>query len=104
MFNKYASILFSTLPAMEPAPDEHVLSYPHARNDCGLCCEVDADFEIVEEALEPPDWTGREARRFCQGCVGRWMATMAMARPGDVSPGAPLAVTVTLLRPGVGSW
>jgi hypothetical protein len=89
---------------MEPAPDEHVRPYPHARNDCGPCREMDADFEIVEEALEPPDWTGRETRRFRQGCIGHGMATMAMAQPGDVSPGAPLAVTVTLLRPSGGSW
>ncbi|MEV5708001.1 hypothetical protein [Actinoallomurus sp. NPDC052274] len=88
---------------MEPAP-ELVLPYPHARNDCGLCHETDADFEIVEEALEPPNRTDREARRFRQGCLGRWMATMAMARPGALSPGAPLAVTVALLRPSRGSW
>ncbi|GAA0332971.1 hypothetical protein NE235_13305 [Actinoallomurus spadix] len=65
---------------------------------------MDADFQIVEEALDPPDWTGREARRFCQGCIGRWVATAAMARPGDLSLGAPLAVTVTPLRPGRGVW
>jgi hypothetical protein len=73
------------------------------RNDCGLCREMDGDFEVVE-ALESPDWTGCEHGRFCQGCIGRWMATMAMSRPNDVSPGAPLAVTVALLRPGGGSW
>jgi hypothetical protein len=103
VFNKYAGTLFSTLTGMEPAT-EPVLPYPHARNDCGLCREMDTDFEIVEEELEPPDWTGREARRFCQGRIGRWMATMAMARPGEVPPGTQLAVTVTLLRSGGGSW
>lgn len=81
-----------------------MLPYPHARNDCIICREADADFEIVEEALQPSDWTGREPRRFCQRCVGRWVATMAMSRPGDVSPGAPPAVTVTLLRLGGGPW
>jgi hypothetical protein len=73
-------------PHAHPAP-EPVLPYPHARNDCIICREADPDFEIVQEALQPSDWTGREPRRFCQRCVGRWIATMAMSRPGDVSPG-----------------
>ena len=78
-----------------------VLPYPHVRNDCGLCREMDADFEV--EALDGSSWTCRP-RRFCQGCIGKWMATMAGLRPNDISPGAPLAVTLTPLRPGGGSW
>jgi resolvase-like protein len=81
VFNKYAGILFSALAGMEAVP-EPVLPYPHARNDCGICHERDADFQIVEEAMDPPDWTGREARRFCQGRIGRWMTTR-----GDVPAG-----------------
>jgi hypothetical protein len=45
---------------------------------------VDADFEIVEEAFDPPSWNGRQPRRFCQGCIGRWMATMSMTRTLDI--------------------
>lgn len=81
-----------------------VLPYPHARNDCGLCREMDADFEIVEEALDPPFWNGRRPRRFCQGCIGRWMATMSMTRPLDVQPGTPWSVSVVMLRPGGVPW
>jgi len=90
--------------ASVPVPKSDRLPYPHAYNDCGLCQETDADFEIVEEALEPPQWNGREPRRFCQGCLGRWMATMAMSRPADISPHAPLAVTVSLLAPDRTAW
>ncbi|MGW4792083.1 hypothetical protein ACWEPC_06675 [Nonomuraea sp. NPDC004297] len=83
-----------------------MLLYPHARNNCILCREMDADFEIVEEALEPPSWTpGRPPRRFCQGCIGRWMVTQAAyGRGNQTSPGEPLRVTVTMLGPGGGSW
>src|SRR5687767_2540565 len=77
--------------AMEPAT-ESVLPCPHARNDCISCREMDADSEIVEEALEPPSWTpGRPPRRFCQGCIGRWMVTQAAyGRGSQTSPGEPL--------------
>lgn len=93
----------NTTPEPPPGP-EAVLPYPHTRNDCRLCGELDADFQIVEAEFDPPDWNGRSPRRFCQGCIGRWMATMAFARPGDTPPGAPWSVTVTLLRPGGGTW
>ncbi|MGW0803628.1 hypothetical protein [Nonomuraea sp. NPDC002799] len=90
---------------MEPLA-KPVLPYPHARNDCILCREMDADFEIVEEALEPPSWTpGRPPRRFCQGCIGRWMVTQAVyGRGSQPSHDEPLKVTVTMLAPGGGSW
>ncbi|GAA3711091.1 hypothetical protein GCM10022224_090660 [Nonomuraea antimicrobica] len=90
---------------MEPIA-EPVLPYPHARNDCILCREMDVDFEIVEEALEPSSWTpGRPPRRFCQGCIGRWMVTQAAyGRGSQTSPDEPLKVTVTMLAPGGGSW
>ncbi|MET9344926.1 hypothetical protein [Nonomuraea sp. NPDC003804] len=89
---------------MEPLA-EPVLPYSHARNDCLLCREMDADFEIVEEALDPLSWMpGRPPRRFCQGCIGRWMVTQAAyGRDHQTSPGAPLAVTVTTLALGSGS-
>lgn len=78
-----------------------VLPYPRVRNDCGLCREMDADFEV--EALDGSSWTCRP-RRFCQGCIGKWMATMASLRSDDIPPGVPLAVTLTSLRPGGGTW
>ncbi|MFC4054125.1 hypothetical protein ACFOY4_30910 [Actinomadura syzygii] len=79
---------------------EPVPPYPHARNDCGLCREMDADFEIVEEALDPPSWNGLQPRRFCQGCIGRWMATMALTRPLNIPPATPWSLSVVMLRPG----
>lgn len=102
MFNKCVGALFSTLVGMELALDA-VPPYPHARNDCGVCREMDADFE----SAEPPARPGGKPSRFCQGCLGRWMVTQACTANGrgrEVSPGEPLTVTVTLPAPGGGSW
>lgn len=81
-----------------------VLPYPHGRNDCDLCREKDADFEIVEDALNPPNVNGRTPRRFCQDCIGRWMATMAMTCPGHTPQGQPWSVSVLALRPDGQPW
>ncbi|MFC4048400.1 hypothetical protein ACFOY4_01780 [Actinomadura syzygii] len=79
------------------------LPYPHTRNDCDQCREVDADFEILEGAAVPST-RDRRPPRLCQGCIGLWMAMQVMSRPSDVPTGDPLAVTVVLLAPGGGEW
>jgi hypothetical protein len=47
------------------------LPYPHARNDCGICRERDADFEVT---VDDPV-TGSRPSLLCQQCLGPWAVT-----------------------------
>ena len=48
------------------------LPYPHARNDCQVCRERDADFEVhVKDPVTPR----RRPSLLCQRCLGPWSVT-----------------------------
>jgi hypothetical protein len=47
------------------------LPYPHARNDCQMCRERDADFEVT---VDDPV-VGARMSLLCQQCLGRWSVT-----------------------------
>ena len=49
------------------------LPYPHARNDCVMCREFDADFHVLGEQWNRPE-TGYRTL-LCQGCLGKWMVS-----------------------------
>ena len=48
------------------------LPYPHARNDCEICRERDADFHVLGEAFNKP---GKRPLLLCQHCLGPWAVT-----------------------------
>jgi hypothetical protein len=48
------------------------LPYPHARNDCGMCRERDADFAVT---VADPILSRRRTSLLCQRCLGPWSAT-----------------------------
>jgi hypothetical protein len=54
------------------------LPYPHARNDCQLCRERDADFEVAVDDIV----VGRRASLLCQPCLGRWAVTQVYLLDG----------------------
>jgi hypothetical protein len=47
------------------------LPYPHARNDCQVCRERDADFEVT---IDDPV-VGQRTSLLCQQCLGPWSVT-----------------------------
>jgi hypothetical protein len=47
------------------------LPYPHARNDCGICRERDADFKVT---VDDPV-VGARSSLLCQQCLGPWSVT-----------------------------
>ena len=47
------------------------LPYPHAHNDCGICRERDADFEVT---VDDPV-VGQRMSLLCQRCLGPWSVT-----------------------------
>ena len=54
------------------------LPYPHARNDCQLCRERDADFEVT---VHDPV-VGDRMSLLCQRCLGPWSITHAYLMDG----------------------
>lgn len=54
------------------------LPYPHARNDCGICRERDADFEVT---VDDPV-VGSRVSLLCQKCLGRWAVTQVYLLDG----------------------
>jgi hypothetical protein len=64
------------------------LPYPHARNDCGMCRERDADFHVLGEECNRPD-TGWMLL-LCQQCFGRWLVTPVYL----LAEGKPVTFTV----------
>ena len=55
-----------------------VLPYPHARNDCEVCRERDADFAVT--VGDPV--AGRRSPLLCQKCLGTWSATQVYLQDG----------------------
>jgi hypothetical protein len=49
------------------------LPSPHARNDCGMCRERDADFHVLGEEWNRAD-TGYQTL-LCRKCLGEWAIT-----------------------------
>ena len=64
------------------------LPYPHARNDCGMCRERDADFHVLGEDWNRPD-TGWQLL-LCQACFGRWLVTPVYV----LADGQPVTIAV----------
>jgi hypothetical protein len=48
------------------------LPYPHARHDCAICRERDADFHILGAQSSKP---GKRPLLLCQRCLGPWALT-----------------------------
>lgn len=71
------------------------LPYPHARNDCEMCRETDADVHVLGEQYSQP---GKRPLLLCQGCLGKHAALRAWHESG---PGLDQPVTVTItVAPG----
>ncbi len=67
------------------------LPYPHARNDCEMCRERDADFHVLGEQWNQP---GKRPLLLCQGCLGRCAVTLLYVR--SKPPGYDQPVTITI--------
>ena len=63
------------------------LPYPHARNDCEMCRERDADFHVLGEEHNRP---GKRPLLLCQRCFGRWLVTPVYL----LAEGRPVTITV----------
>jgi hypothetical protein len=63
------------------------LPYPHARNDCEICRERDADFHILGEAYNKP---GKRPLLLCQACLGPWAVTQVYL----MNEGQPAVITL----------
>ena len=50
------------------------LPYPHARNDCEMCREQDADVHVLGDAYNQP---GKRPLLLCQNCLGKHAALRA---------------------------
>jgi hypothetical protein len=72
-----------------------VLPYPHARNDCGMCRERDADVQVLSIGGEDCTPIGKRPLLLCQGCLGPHVALRVIHLSG---PGLdqPVAVMVTV--------
>ena len=55
------------------------LPYPHARNDCQMCRERDADFEVT---VDDPVLKRRRPSLLCQQCLGPWSVTQVYLLDG----------------------
>jgi hypothetical protein len=76
------------------------LPYPHARNDCVMCRERDADFHVPARDLP----NGYKAL-YCRQCIGEFMITEAVfSRSSDVPRGAPAAIEYEVLSPTREPW
>lgn len=65
------------------------LPYPHARNDCEMCRERDADFHVLGEEYNQP---GKRPLLLCQPCFGVWLVTPVYI----LEPGKPVTVSVEI--------
>jgi len=78
------------------------LPYPHARNDCVMCRERDADLHVLGEKYNQP---GKRPFLVCQGCIGKHLALRAI-QEGGPELDQPVVLTVTVapgrraVRPG----
>ncbi len=66
--------------------------YPHARNDCVMCRERDADLHVLGEKYNQP---GKRPFLVCQGCIGKHLALRAIQEGGPALD-QPVVVTVTV--------
>ncbi len=57
------------------------LPYPHARNDCQVCRERDADFEVT---VDDPV-VGSRMSLLCQQCLGPWAVTQVYLLDGHAA-------------------
>jgi hypothetical protein len=57
------------------------LPYPHARNDCQVCRERDADFKVT---VDDPV-TGNRPSLLCQQCLGPWAITRVSYLDGQAT-------------------
>jgi hypothetical protein len=57
------------------------LPYPHARNDCGMCRERDADFAVT--VADPV--VGERTSLLCQKCLGPWSVTQVYLLDGHAA-------------------
>jgi hypothetical protein len=57
------------------------LPHPHARNDCQMCRERDADLEVT---VDDPV-VGSRMSLLCQLCLGRWDVTQVHFLAGRVA-------------------
>jgi hypothetical protein len=55
------------------------LPYPHARNDCRMCRERDADFVVT---VDDPVVGSPRMSLLCQLCLGRWAVTQVYLLDG----------------------
>ena len=60
----------------------NALPYPHARNDCSMCRERDADFEV---AVDDPVLARQRTSLLCQKCLGPWSVTTVHLLDGRVA-------------------
>jgi hypothetical protein len=70
------------------------LPYPHARNDCTICRERDADVQVLAMGAEnygTPSWPSL----MCGNCLGHHIALRAFHLTGDFCD-QPFTVTVAL--------
>jgi hypothetical protein len=58
-----------------------MLPCPHARNDCGICHERDADFAVT--VADPV--VGDRMSLLCQRCLGPWSVTQVHLLDGRAS-------------------
>jgi hypothetical protein len=78
------------------------LPYPHARNDCEMCRERDADFHVLGEEWNKP---GKRPLLLCQGCLGRWAVTVVYMLTSLDAVGQREPAEVTLaIPPGRPPW
>jgi hypothetical protein len=67
------------------------LPYPHARNDCTMCRERDADFHVLGEEWNRPE-TGYQTL-LCRQCLGEWAITRTWYG-GGTDLGQPVTITI----------
>jgi hypothetical protein len=67
------------------------LPYPHARNDCEMCRERDADFHVLGEEFNKPD---HRQLLLCRRCLGEWAITRVWFGSGSDDVDQPVAITI----------
>ena len=59
------------------------LPYPHARNDCEMCRERDADFHVLGEEFNQP---GKRPLLLCRKCLGEFAVVRVIYCQRDGQP------------------
>ena len=76
----------------DPASTGTRLPYPHARNDCGMCRERDADVHVLGAEYNLP---GKRPLLLCAGCLGLFGARLAYFDDAAWQ-GEPITVSFTI--------